>query len=173
MKRPLFYVLSLIFHASFWLVLLLANYSDYTGSAPEVLQKDYSELFEANRLSLVLAELFFPFLMVVASLILILVKFRPRPIRLPYMLLLLMGLEFWLWRTFFFPDRMATYYAMSDLKINPENAQEGHYVLLIAYLIFGMLIFLIKEYSQPEGITLTEIDKRTITRTKPPWERND
>lgn len=175
MNRPIFYVLSLFLHGCFWLVLLLSNYADYTSSAPEVLGKDYAELFEANRMMLVLAELFFPFLMLAASVVLLIVKFRPRPVRLPYLLMLFMGLEFWVWRTFFFPDRMGSYYAMSELQMKPDAMQESHFFNLAIYLLLGLVVIGIKEYSQPEnplsGTILEALEKKQ--RKPAPWESQD
>ena len=174
MNRPIFYVLSLFFHATFWLVLLLSKYATYSGNAPEVLQQDYAEMFEANRLSLILAELFFPVLMMVASVVLIIVKFRPAPIRLPYLLMLFMGLEFWVWRSFFFQDRMGSYYEMSEMKMNPADQQEGHFLVLIGYAMFFGLMYLVKEYREQDLALDIDGDEMEFKRRRPvpPWLRD-
>lgn len=152
MQRPIFYVLALFFHAAFWLALLLANYYDYTSSAPEVLDKAFYNLFEQNRIRLGVAELGFPAAMVAASVVLMILKFRPAPVRLPFLVMLVMGAEFWLWRWLFFPDRMATYYAMNDMSRLPGDFSEGHQYVLLGYMLFLILIVSIREYTVPDNL---------------------
>jgi hypothetical protein len=169
MQRPIFYVLALFFHAAFWLALLLANYYDYTSSAPEILDKAFHNLFEENRIRLGIAELGFPAAMVIASVILMVVKFRAAPVRIPFLLMLFMGVEFWVWRWLFFPDRMASYYAMNDLSRLPGDFSEGHQFALLGYSLFLILILAIREYTVPDNLLDTALAnlRQKIRRGEP------
>ncbi|MEM0995483.1 MAG: hypothetical protein AAGN35_00320 [Bacteroidota bacterium] len=170
MQRPIFYVLSLFVHAGFWLVILLVNYTTYTSGAPEELEQQYYRLFEDNRTQLVVAELVFPVAMLVCSILLIAIKFRPSPIRLPYLLMLFMGVEFWLWRWLFFPDRMSTYYALNDQRFFAVDHSEGHEFTLLGYGLFFLLMVGIREYTVPENLLDAALDrlKRRLRRGEPP-----
>jgi hypothetical protein len=185
MQRPILYVLALFLHTGFWLVLLLTNYTEYTSTAPEMLDQEYFQQFEENRVQLVLAELLFPAVMAICSIVLLFIKFRPAPVRLPFLILLLMGVEFWLWRWLFFPDRMATYYALNSGEFFPTDVSQGHEVILAGYSIFFMLILLFREYTQPENpldVALEQLKQR-IRRgqnphekpieERPPWQNID
>ncbi|MEM7039566.1 MAG: hypothetical protein AAF570_21505 [Bacteroidota bacterium] len=147
MFRPIFYLLSLLANTVFWSVLLLFNYLDYTGIDPYQLQDDYATAFMSNRFMLLLAELLFPLAMVLGFMVLVFMKLRPRPVRWPYLLLLFMCVEFWVWRTFFFQDRLASYYFMSETKGMELPYSEVHGWILGVYVVIGIVILGVKEYT--------------------------
>lgn len=149
MFRPIYYLLSLILHLAFWVMLLLINYSAYTDSAPEVLRDDYFRVFEANRLLLLGAELLFPLLMIAGTLVLLGTKLRPRPVRVPYLIMLFIGFEYWMMRAFFFPMSMSQIYAANDGKWMEFEAQP-FLPYFIGYGLFAAAMLVIREYSQPE-----------------------
>jgi uncharacterized membrane protein YhaH (DUF805 family) len=148
MGRPLFYFTTVLFQAMFWLIELLANYSDYLEGSPIFLKKPYVEMFNMNRIPLLVSELLVPLVMLVSFIALAVIKLRSTGIRYAYLLILFIAMEFWMVRAFIFPDRMLRYYQMSDPEYY-QNAGQGDPFLyyFIAHVVLFALVVIVKEYS--------------------------
>jgi hypothetical protein len=148
MARPLTYFLTMLGLGLFWALVLLGNYVDYAEGSPIFLKPQFAKLFETNRLLLIGAELLFPLLMTGVFATLALVKLRPRPIRTAALWSVFMGMEFWMVRAFFFPDRLVRYYQMSDPEFYQHVPEGDPFVYFFAAHVAVMgLLLLYKEYS--------------------------
>jgi hypothetical protein len=148
MARPLTYFLMMVGLALFWALVLLGNYVDYAEGSPIFLKPQFTKLFEANRLLLIGAELLFPLVMTGAFVTLALVKLRPRSIRTAALWTVFWGLEFWMVRAFFFPDRLVRYYQMSDPEFYQHVPEGDPFVyFLLAHVAIMAFLALYKEYS--------------------------
>jgi hypothetical protein len=148
MKRPLVYFLTMLALAIFWAMELLMNYADYTEGSPIFLKPDFQKLFEENRLLLLGAELLFPLMMAAVFVTLALVKLRPRPIRVAALWAVFVAMEFWMMRTFFFPDRMLRYYQMSDPEYYQDVGEGDPFVYyFVAHLVVLGVLLAVREYS--------------------------
>jgi hypothetical protein len=162
MIRPLIYLLTMLALAGFWAMVLLFNYVDYTEGSPIFLKPQFQQLFEANRLLLLGAELLFPLMMCATFLALALVKLRPRSIRLAALLAVFMAMEFWMMRAFFFPDRLLRYYQQSDPEYYQHVSEGDPFVIyFVGHVAVMAFLLAVKEYTPTLATRPADFDPDT------------
>jgi hypothetical protein len=116
MGRLVLYLLIILAGLFFWSSELWFNYLDYSGHSALDLSEDYQRAFLFQRNQLLLSELGFPLMMVIAFAVLLVVKLTAKSVRYSLGFMLGLSMEFWAWRTFLFKGRMANLYIQSEMQ---------------------------------------------------------
>jgi hypothetical protein len=147
MARFAAYLALIISGLAFWVIELLLNYKDYAGNDPFGLEQDYQKAFILNQTQLIIAELLFPFGMVIAFLLLLIFKATLHSVRVALGFLLFVGMEFWMWRAYIFKGRMAILYLQNDAKdpslILPDTFKE----YMVAFAVSFIILLLLREFA--------------------------
>ena len=145
MARLITYLLTLGASLFFWAGELWLNYLDYTGNSPLNLDERYQRSFLFARNQLLLAELGFPLMMVIAFLALLIVKFAGRQVRLALGFVLLMSTEFWAWRAYVFDGRMATIFLRNENHDPSLQLPNDFQAYFIGFALAFLLVLILRE----------------------------
>jgi hypothetical protein len=143
--RLLTYLLTLAAGLVFWAGELWLNYLDYAGRSPLDLDERYQRTFLVTRNQLLLAELGFPLIMVIAFLGLLIVKFAARQVRIALGFVLLMSAEFWAWRSFVFDGSMSAIYLRDERHDPTLHLPNDFKAYMIGFIVLFLLIVLLRE----------------------------
>jgi hypothetical protein len=170
MARLIAYIAVMVSGLAFWTVELLLNYREYSGNNPFSLEDDYQKLLVLNRDHLLYAELFFPLAMLVAFLLLLGFKAFARSVRVALGFVLLICMEFWMWRAFVFDGRIAIYY-LRNASRNPVLMLPDHFKqYMVAFGLALVAVLFLREYDS--GKDPDDLDLR-LMRSLESKERDD
>ncbi len=142
MARLVTYLLVMVAGLAFWVIELLANYKDYVGHTPQELKEQYQRTFVYEHNQLILAELAFPLMMVLTFLLMLIIKFFAKSVRILLGFMLVVCTEFWVWRSFVFKSKMGTIYLQNEAEnpllvpVNDFTAYWIGFALLLVLVIF-------------------------------------
>jgi hypothetical protein len=141
------YLAIMIGSLTFWVIQLLLNYRMYVDNDPYSLGDEYQRSLITFRSPLLIAELLFPAGMVVAFVLLLIFKLAARTVRVALGFVLFLCMEFWMWRTFIFDQRIEVYYLQSETD-NPMLVPPHQFmVYMIGFgVVFAVVLFL-REYA--------------------------
>ena len=151
----------------FWVMELLLNYKDYISNDPFGLEEQYQQAFIIDKTQLIFAELLFPFGMALAFLLILIFKFVARPVRLVMGFMIFLGMEFWMWRAFFFKGRIAILYLRNQENDPTLQLPDSFSEYMIGFAVAFAILLILKEYAtESDPAVLDEKLKRSLKNWK-------
>jgi hypothetical protein len=152
---------------AFWVMELLLNYKDYISNDPFGLEEQYQQAFIVDKTHLIFAELLFPFGMALAFLLILVFKLVARPVRFIMGFVLFLGMEFWMWRSFFFEGRIAVLYLRNQENDPTLQLPDTFREYLIGFAVAFALVLVLKEYvTETDPAVLDEKLRRSLKQWK-------
>jgi hypothetical protein len=173
MGRLITYLLIIIGSLGFWMVELWVNYLEYAGHDPLDLKERYQIAYVAQSEYLIVSELLFPLLMTIGFLALLIFKLSARPVRFALGFFLMLAAEFWVWRAYFFKERMAVYYALNEAPQNIQVFLPNHHqqFMLVFMAAFAIIVFMRESaYDRTIG---AEIRDRKLRESLKSWSERE